>query len=92
MVAKLQTRSGLASFILMQRIHPAENQSILVRQGQHATEATLSELGIFGTYLRVNGKVVLNEVVGNLLRTKTSSSNEGGVAAGFSVLDSPYLV
>lgn len=25
------------------------------------------------------------------MRTKTSSSNEGGVAAGFAVLDSPLL-
>ncbi|PNH06404.1 Glutathione synthetase, chloroplastic [Tetrabaena socialis] len=29
---------------------------------------------------------------GHLVRTKTSSSNEGGVAAGFAVLDSPFLV
>jgi hypothetical protein len=35
--------------------------------------------------------VVLNEEVGHLVRTKTSSSNEGGVAAGFAVLDSPLL-
>lgn len=33
----------------------------------------------------------LNEEVGHLVRTKTSSSNEGGVAAGFAVLDSPLL-
>ena len=36
-------------------------------------------------------QVVLNEEVGHLVRTKTSSSNEGGVAAGFAVLDSPLL-
>lgn len=29
---------------------------------------------------------------GHLVRTKRSNSNEGGVAAGFAVLDSPYLV
>lgn len=34
---------------------------------------------------------MLNEEVGHLVRTKTSSSNEGGVAAGFAVLDSPLL-
>jgi hypothetical protein len=27
-----------------------------------------------------------------LLRTKAASSDEGGVAAGYAVLDSPYLV
>lgn len=36
-------------------------------------------------------QVLLNEEVGHLVRTKTSSSNEGGVAAGFAVLDSPLL-
>jgi glutathione synthase len=36
--------------------------------------------------------VLLNKEAGHLVRTKTSSSNEGGVAAGFAVLDSPYLV
>jgi hypothetical protein len=36
-------------------------------------------------------QVRLNEEVGHLVRTKTSSSNEGGVAAGFAVLDSPLL-
>lgn len=35
--------------------------------------------------------MLLNEEVGHLVRTKTSSSNEGGVAAGFAVLDSPLL-
>jgi len=37
-------------------------------------------------------QVLCNEEVGHLVRTKTSSSNEGGVAAGYAVLDSPLLV
>lgn len=37
-------------------------------------------------------QVLLNAEAGHLVRTKSSSSNEGGVAAGFAVLDSPYLV
>lgn len=92
MVAKLKEGKGLASYILMQRIRPPVNQSILIRKGQAVREATLSELGIYGTYLRVDGEVRLNKCVGHLLRTKTATSNEGGVAAGFAVLDSPYLV
>jgi hypothetical protein len=35
--------------------------------------------------------VVINEQCGYLMRTKVSSSDEGGVAAGFAVLDSLYL-
>ena len=35
--------------------------------------------------------VVMNEVGGHLLRTKAATSDEGGVAAGYAVLDSPLL-
>ena len=75
----------------MQRIQPPVLKSTLVRKGQAAAEDTLSELGIYGTYVRVGKEVRLNECVGHLLRTKTAASDEGGVAAGFAVLDSPYL-
>ena len=60
---------------------------------------TISELGIFGWALfgRDKGdetKMVCKERgdVGWLMRTKGVESNEGGVAAGFSVLDSVVLV
>jgi hypothetical protein len=41
--------------------------------------------------IRNKDKVVINEQCGYLMRTKVSSSDEGGVAAGFAVLDSLYL-
>ena len=40
---------------------------------------------------RSKDKILMNEESGYLMRTKVSSSNEGGVAAGFAVLDSLYL-
>lgn len=40
---------------------------------------------------RNKNKVIMNDQCGYLLRTKVSSSDEGGVAAGFAVLDSIYL-
>lgn len=40
---------------------------------------------------RNKDKVIMNDQCGYLMRTKVSSSNEGGVAAGFAVLDSIYL-
>jgi hypothetical protein len=46
---------------------------------------------VLSSSLCVTPQVLLNEEVGHLVRTKTSSSNEGGVAAGFAVLDSPLL-
>ena len=37
-------------------------------------------------------EIVFNRQQGHLLRTKMIGVDEGGVAAGYSVLDSPYLV
>ncbi|MCD7472416.1 Glutathione synthetase [Datura stramonium] len=81
-----------AAYILMQRIFPKISHSILMREGIPHKEQTISELGIYGTYLRNKTQVLINQQAGYLMRTKVSSSNEGGVAAGFAVLDSIYLV
>ena len=91
LAAKLQEGKGLAAYILMERIKPASQKSILVRNGQWAEEETLSELGIYGVYVTQGSTVLLNQEAGHLVRTKTATSDEGGVAAGFAVLDSPYL-
>ncbi|KAL1542266.1 Glutathione synthetase [Salvia divinorum] len=81
-----------AAYILMQRIFPATSPAILMREGISHKEQVLSELGVYGTYLRNKERVIMNNQSGYLMRTKVSSSNEGGVAAGFAVLDSIYLV
>jgi len=132
-VLVLQGDEGLAAYILMQRIRPPPQRSILVRRGAWAEADSLSELGVYGTFLRkvrriswpgctaqalvhrasaVTGppasgapasapaaprrlqgdQVLTNNEAGHLVRTKTATSNEGGVAAGFAVLDSPFLV
>nr|CAB3490442.1 unnamed protein product [Digitaria exilis] len=90
---KLQKEQGesLAAYILMQRIFPKSSLTPLVRGGDCFEDLTISELGIYGAYLRNKDKVILNNQCGYLMRTKVSSSNEGGVAAGFAVLDSIYL-
>lgn len=36
--------------------------------------------------------MMVNKQVGYMLRTKKSTSDEGGVAAGHGALDSPYLI
>ncbi|XP_047310495.1 glutathione synthetase, chloroplastic [Impatiens glandulifera] len=82
---------GSAAYILMQRIFPTVSSTLLMREGVCHKEKAISELGIYGAYLRNKEKVILNEKSGYLMRTKVSSSNEGGVAAGFAVLDSIYL-
>lgn len=81
-----------AAYILMQRIFPTISPSILMRDGVSYRDQTISELGVYGAYLRNKTKVIKNDHCGYLMRTKVSSSDEGGVAAGFAVLDSLYLV
>ncbi len=82
----------------MDLIHSPPSRNVMVRGGQlHAAE-TLSELGIYGVWLSRRGgagggdEVLMNECAGHLMRTKAATSMEGGVAAGFAVLDSPLLV
>ncbi|KAG6701497.1 hypothetical protein I3842_08G168000 [Carya illinoinensis] len=82
---------GSAAYILMQRIFPTVFQTFLLRNGICHKDYAVSELGIYGAYLRNKDNVIMNDQCGYLLRTKISSSDEGGVAAGFAVLDSIYL-
>ncbi|XP_020178188.1 glutathione synthetase, chloroplastic isoform X3 [Aegilops tauschii subsp. strangulata] len=88
---KNEQGEALAAYILMQRIFPRASLTQLVQGGVCFEELSISELGIFGSYLRNKDKVVINNQCGYLMRTKVSSSNEGGVAAGFAVLDSILL-
>lgn len=81
-----------AAYILMQRIFPNVSPTFLMREGICYKDHAISELGIYGAYLRNKEKVIINDQCGHLMRTKVSSSNEGGVAAGFAVLDSIYLI
>ncbi|KAJ3214863.1 hypothetical protein HDU67_001128 [Dinochytrium kinnereticum] len=83
---KLSAEERMA-FILMDLIEAPTSKSVMVRNGEFSTRETISELGIYGVWLRV----MLNKSAGYLLRTKSADSNEGGVAAGFAVVDSVYL-
>jgi glutathione synthase len=85
-------------YILMELIQPpAEAKNIVLRSdGAVVSGNVISELGIFGTCLwdtKADRKIEMlqNEEGGYLLRTKGRDSDEGGVAAGFSSLDSLVL-
>ena len=83
----------LAAYVLMERMRPAPHTTTLVRAGVAAEGvACLSELGVFGVLVARGDKVLLNAPAGHLLRTKPVDADEGGVASGYAVLDSPYLV
>ncbi|KAJ7276425.1 hypothetical protein B0H12DRAFT_1085349 [Mycena haematopus] len=87
------------AWIAMELIVPPEGTgNYLVRAGSEGVQSAVkvdvvSELGIFGWALfgGPNHNVEEKEV-GWLVRTKGKDSNEGGVATGFSVLDSLLLV
>lgn len=83
-----------AAYILMERIRPPPQPRALLLRAERALRAsTLSELGIFTAFLSDGeGAELLNTYAGHLLRTKPEEADEGGVAAGFAVLDSPLLV
>ncbi|KAF5314847.1 hypothetical protein D9619_007262 [Psilocybe cf. subviscida] len=89
------------AWIAMELIKPPENfGNYLIRAGTtNATQQApvkadvVSELGIFGWSLFGGPEQSVEEKeVGWLVRTKGKESNEGGVATGFSVLDSLLLV
>ncbi|KAI0331124.1 glutathione synthase [Cubamyces sp. BRFM 1775] len=85
------------AWIAMELIRTPEGLgNYLVRAGGGTAGAVkaevVSELGIFGWALFGPHSVIEEKEVGWLLRTKGKESNEGGIAAGFSVLDSLVLV
>ncbi|KAG9068694.1 hypothetical protein KI688_010973 [Linnemannia hyalina] len=89
---KTLTAEQRNAYILMDIIRPPITKNVLLRKGQLLRADVVSELGVYGIYLHDGHKVIRNDNGGHLLRTKGVESNEGGVAAGFAVIDSPLLV
>lgn len=81
-----------SAYVLMERIRPVVSRNVIVRGGEAAEADVVSEFGVFGTFMRADGEVVLNEAAGTLLRSKLATQDDGGVAAGVAVLDSPCLI
>jgi len=89
----LKLADELGEFILMERLFPPHQESILLRAGRIVGQGdSVSELGCFGAVVTSHdGEVLHNEYGGFILRTKFRDVDEGGVAAGFATLSSPYL-
>lgn len=81
------------AWVLMARLHPpiTANRFLTPSHYDTADQAVVSELGIFAACLAQQDHLLLNRACGHLLRTKPATTTEGGVAAGFAVLDSPRL-
>ncbi|KAG0053408.1 hypothetical protein BGZ83_001174 [Gryganskiella cystojenkinii] len=89
---KTLTAEQRNAYILMDIIRPPVTKNVLLRQGELQKADVVSELGVYGIYLHDGSRVIRNDNGGHLLRTKGVESNEGGVAAGFAVIDSLLLV
>lgn len=82
----------LSAYVLMQRIFPKPQKATFLRNGSLEVLDSISELGIYGTFMGDGSDVpVINDCVGYLLRTKPVGTDEGGVATGYSVLNSIVL-
>lgn len=79
--------------------------ALMLRNGEISKHNSLSEFGFFSCVFTKNAaagqadssqssamETIANEVLGTLMRTKASHSNEGGVNAGYSVIDTPFVV
>lgn len=92
-LAKVKSPVERSQYILMDLIHPPTTSNYIVRPGkQPELSACLSELGIYGIFVADKKGLKMNSYIGQMLRTKQSNCNEGGVAAGFGSLDSLFLV
>ncbi|XP_069507915.1 glutathione synthetase [Ambystoma mexicanum] len=85
--------SERTSYILMDKIRPQPFRNYLLKAGSDLKlSECISELGMFGVYVRQGKEMILNEQIGHLLRTKATEHEDGGVAAGVAVLDNPYPI
>jgi hypothetical protein len=83
---------SLKAYVLMERIKPKSHTTTFLRRGESKKLEALSEFGIYSAFLSSGPDQILrNDLAGHLVRTKPIGVDEGGVATGFSVLDSPAL-
>eukprot|EP01134_Creolimax_fragrantissima_P002824 CFRG2824T1 len=94
MVRLLETlpEKDLQSYILMDRIKPPRIPNVIVRDSKPIMIDCVGEMGVFGIWICDGQSSVLrNTGPGYLLRSKPFDKDDGGVAAGVAVLDSPDL-
>merc|ERR1711879_942256 len=86
----------LAQYVLMERICAEPVPALFRRKDTLLQVDSDGELGFYTAYLAAaeaeGGHEVINSVSGAIIRSKPAESNEGGVCAGFGVLDMPLLV
>ncbi|MBU2510395.1 glutathione synthase [bacterium] len=76
------------AYILMERIKPPGETSILVVDKTAEEVKTVSEIGRYATCFYDGSIINFNRDIGYLVRTKSANQNEGGVCAGYACLNS----
>uniref|UniRef100_A0A6P7HCT4 Glutathione synthetase, chloroplastic-like n=1 Tax=Diabrotica virgifera virgifera TaxID=50390 RepID=A0A6P7HCT4_DIAVI len=79
----------------MERIFPPLSQGYMILPGAPNPPPLVnlvSEIGIYGVLICTPNKIMVNKQTGHMIRSKASTSNEGGVLAGAGALDCPYLL
>ncbi|CEO96281.1 Glutathione synthetase [Plasmodiophora brassicae] len=93
LVAQLKklSREELEQYVLMERLEPRTYPTVVIKNNEHMrVQNSVSEFGFYSVWLGGNGDApLINECAGYLVRTKALGVDEGGVATGFSVLDTP---
>lgn len=92
-VETLSDKKELMGYILMKLVKPYTAENYVIKAGNNIRkEILISEMGVFGVYIANGTNLLTNETGGYLLRSKPCDCNEGGVATGYSALDSICLV
>lgn len=74
-------------YVLMKKIRPFLNHTVMFRRKLVECSDVITELGIFGGILSVDNQIIRNVTGGCLLKSKVPTSEDGGVVAGFAVFD-----
>jgi hypothetical protein len=81
----------LLSSIIMERIYPPQHESLVLRENKLYAVKCVSEFSVYGAIISDDKAILLNKSFGFLVRTKAEDVNEGGIAAGYSAIDLPFL-
>ncbi len=88
------SQEELGTYLLMEKINAPEVKTHMLKNGKILYCSGITEIGIYSFVVAnsATGQILENEVNGCLARTKVSNCNEGGVSAGFAVIDHLYPV
>jgi len=79
-------------YMIMERVRPPVTTSVHMREGKVSVIPSVSEVGIYSVYLGDGKEELVNRTAGILCRTKEETMTEGGVASGYAVIDSLFLI